>query len=273
MSVECRGEGVEGHTADRVPGTPVRAPGQGRSAPGHRALACGDLRRDEDPPAEHASGNGDLMSTRGLHCCSITKASQGGRGGAARGGRAVCLAGEEAGFPRVDRPAWGLWPAPSPSGSSETTGRSFSWWQVAGNTAGRGRRRRSQGKVGNHHGVHGAARGGPHHCLSPLALQGPRPSPSVRVRTNRPPRTAGALCSQVPRPQRCPEEPESELTSLPHTSTPRRAKSSCRREGRKQRGKRRPPGSQQRNRQTRAGLESAPFHPFNHVQCGLGQAT
>ena len=131
---------------------------------------------------EHASDKGDLMSTGASTVAASQRPHREDGTGRLEGGRTVCLAGEEPGLPRVDRPAWGVWPAPSPSGRSETTGRSFSWWQVAGNTAGGGRRRRSQGKVGSHHGVHGAARGGPHRCLSPSTLRGP--SPSVRVRTD-----------------------------------------------------------------------------------------
>ena len=175
---------MEGHTADRIPGTPVRAPGPGRRAPGHSALADGDLTREEDPPAEHASDNGDLTSTGASTVAASQRPHKEDGTGRLDGGRTVCLAGQEPGLPRVDRPAWGVWPAPSPSGRSETTGRSFSWCQVAGNTAEEGRRRRSQGKVGSHHGVHGAARGGPHRCLSPSTLRGPSPSPSVRVRTD-----------------------------------------------------------------------------------------
>ena len=144
------------------------------------------------------------------------------------------MAGEEAGPPRVDGPAWGVWPATSPSGRSETTGRSFSWWKVASNTAGAGRRRWSQGKVGNHHRVHRTARGGSHCFLSPSALRGPSPSPSVRVRAD-PQGQRGCSAPRLHNPSD--EGPESELTSLPHMPTPPQAKSSSRREGRKRRGR------------------------------------
>ena len=51
-----------------------------------------------------------------------------------------------------------------------------------------------------------------------LSSAGTQPQPQ-RQSEGQAPRTARALCSQDPRPQRHPEGPESELTSLPHTPT------------------------------------------------------
>lgn len=79
-----------------------------------------------------------------------------------------------------------------------------------------------------------------------LSSAGTQPQPQ-RQSEGRPPRTARALCSQAPQPQRCPEGPESELTSLPHMPTPPQAKSSSRREGRKRRGRE---GHEDRSRET-----------------------
>lgn len=225
------------------------------------------------PPAKHASGDEDLMSTGPgplQHHKGLT-GRKSGRGAGWRG-RTVCLAGEEAGLPRVDGPAWGVWPAMSPSGRSETTGQSFSWWKVAGNTAGAGRRRWSQEKVGNHHRVHRTAHGGPHCFLSPSALRGPSPSPSVRVRAD----PQGQRGRSAPRLHNPSDAQKGQSQSLPPFPTcPPLPKPRAPPGGRG--------GSGEEEKATRIAAEkqadkngfgvSAVSSPFNHVQCGLAQAT
>lgn len=160
----------------------------------------------------------------------------------------------------------------SASWRSETTGWSFSWWEVAGNTAGVERRRWSQGKVGNHHGVHRAARGGPHCFLSPSALWGPSPRPSVRVRAD-PRGQRGRSALRIPDPSDA-QKGQSQ-SSPPFPTRPLLPSQELLLEGGEE--------AERQEEATRITAEkqtdkpgfgvSAVSSPFNRVQCGLGQVT
>lgn len=189
--------------------------------------------------------------------------------GRLEGGRTVCLAGEEPGLPRVDRPAWGGLACPVSLWAIRDDGTVLLMVASGGQHSGRGETQAVPGEGGEpSRGTRSCTWGAPP-LSQPLDSAGTQPQCQSE---DRPPRTARALCSQALQSQRCPEEPESELTSLPHTPTPPRAKSSSQREGRKLRARE---GHQDGSRETdKTGFGVSPVSsPFNHVQCGLGQVT
>lgn len=122
------------------------------------------------------------------------------------------MAGEEAGLPRVDGPAWGVWPAMPLWALRNSPGTVLlSWWKVAGSTAGARTQVVSRRRLGTTTGYTELHMGGPTVFSVPQLCGDPAPA----QRQSEPARDSeGALLPGSTTPA-CPEGPGQSLPPFP----------------------------------------------------------